>query len=34
MSLSLISAKQIEDHQTVQRMVELLINAGGRRDAA
>ena len=26
--------KHIEDHQTVQRMAELLIKAGGRRDAA
>jgi hypothetical protein len=26
--------KQVEDHQTVQQMAELLIKAGGRRDAA
>jgi hypothetical protein len=26
--------EQVEDHQTVQRMAELLIKAGGRRDAA
>jgi hypothetical protein len=25
---------QVEDHQAVQRMAELLIKAGGRRDAA
>jgi hypothetical protein len=24
----------VEDHQAVQRMAELLIKAGGRRDAA
>jgi hypothetical protein len=34
MLLSLTSAKQIEDHQAVQRMAELLIKAGGRRAAA
>jgi hypothetical protein len=26
--------KQVGDHQAVQRMAELLIKAGGRRDAA
>jgi hypothetical protein len=26
--------KHIEDHQALQRMAELLIKAGGRRDAA
>jgi hypothetical protein len=26
--------KHVEDHQAVQRMAELLIKAGGRRDAA
>jgi hypothetical protein len=26
--------KDVEDHHAVQRMAELLIKAGGRRDAA
>jgi len=26
--------EQVQDHQTVQRMAELLMKAGGRRDAA
>jgi hypothetical protein len=26
--------EHVEDHQAVQRMAELLIKAGGRRDAA
>jgi hypothetical protein len=33
MSLSLTSAKQVEDHQAIRRMAELLIKAG-RGDAA
>jgi hypothetical protein len=34
MSLSLTSAKQIEDHQVVQRTAELLIKVGGGDVAA
>jgi hypothetical protein len=34
MSLSSTSAKQMKDHQAIQRMAELLIKAGDRRAAA
>jgi hypothetical protein len=34
MSLNFTPAERIEDHQAIQRMAELLIKAGGRRDAA
>jgi hypothetical protein len=35
MSLSItFGLSDVEDHQTVQRMAELLVKAGVRRDAA